>query len=41
MVPVSGPLPVFKPPDDFEPEWLVPADATVSPAEPIMCYKHG
>jgi len=28
VVPVSGPLPVFKPPDDFEPEWLVPADAS-------------
>jgi len=25
VVPVSGPLTVFKPPDDFEPEWLVPA----------------
>ena len=25
-VSVFGPLPVFQPPDDFEPEWLVPAD---------------
>ena len=28
MVPVSGPLPIFKPPDDFEPEWLVSVDAS-------------
>ena len=28
LVPVSGPSPVFKSPDDFEPEWLVPADAS-------------
>ena len=26
VVPVSGPLPVFEPPVEFEPEWLVPAD---------------
>ena len=28
LVPVSGPSPVFKSPDSFEPEWLVPADAS-------------
>ena len=28
LVSVFGPLPVFKPPDSFEPEWLVPADAS-------------
>jgi len=28
VVPVSGPLPIFKPPDDFEPEWLVSVDAS-------------
>ena len=28
VVPVSATLPVFKPPDSFEPEWLAPADAS-------------
>ena len=27
-VSVFGPLPVFEPPDSFEPEWLAPADAS-------------
>ena len=28
LVSVFAALPVFKPPEAFEPEWLVPADAT-------------
>jgi len=38
LVSVFATLPVFKPPDDFEPEWLVPADATFTGGANYVIY---
>ena len=38
LVSVDGTLPVFQPPDSFEPEWLVPADASFTGGANYVIY---
>lgn len=38
LVSVDGTLPVFEPPDSFEPEWLVPADPTFTGGANYVIY---
>jgi hypothetical protein len=38
LVSVFATLPVFKPPDSFEPEWLVPADPTFTGGANYVIY---
>ena len=38
LVSAFATLPVFKPPDDFEPEWLVPADASFTGGANYVIY---
>ena len=38
LVSVFATLPVFKPPDSFEPEWLVPADASFTGGANYVIY---